>query len=253
VATNSNSSIEERLAELEAENARLRDALARSSPAQRQRRSDAADLTFHAIADSIDQLIWTTLPDGYHDYFNRRWYEYTGMSEGSTDGEEWNGMFHPDDQERAWAVWRRCLDTGERYHIEYRLRHRSGEYRWVLGRAQPVRDESGAIIRWYGTCTDIHDLKLAEERLRESEARHARAIEAGQIGDYAWDLTTGEIRWSHNLMRIVGLSPDTEVTGEKVFELIHPDDRERVQSVVSRAIESGEQLEADYRVVATTA
>lgn len=121
---------------------------------------------FRVIANSIDQMIWATQPDGFHDYYNQRWYEYTGVPEGSTDGEGWNGMFHPEDQDRAWSVWRHCLETGEPYHIEYRLRHRSGEYRWVLGRAQPVRDEKGRIVRWYGSCTDIHDLKQAQEETR---------------------------------------------------------------------------------------
>jgi PAS domain S-box-containing protein len=132
---------------------------------------------FRAIANSIDQLIWATQPDGYHDYYNQRWYEYTGVPEGSTDGEAWNDMFHPDDQERAWSVWRDCLATGEPYHIEYRLRHRSGEYRWVLGRAQPVRDEEGRIKRWFGTCTDIHDLRQAQDALRESRERALRTEE----------------------------------------------------------------------------
>jgi PAS domain S-box-containing protein len=118
---------------------------------------------FRTLADTMPQMVWSTLPDGFHDYYNARWYEYTGMPDGSTDGEGWNGMFHPDDQERAWAVWRHCLETGEPYYIEYRLRHRSGEYRWVLGRALPVRDAAGDIVRWFGTCTDIHESKLAQE------------------------------------------------------------------------------------------
>jgi PAS domain S-box-containing protein len=146
-----------------------------------QKRSEEAlresEERFRAIANSIDQLIWATQPDGYHDYYNQRWYEYTGVPEGSTDGEAWNGMFHPDDQERAWGVWRRCLATGEPYHIEYRLRHRSGEYRWVLGRAQAVRDEEGRIKRWFGTCTDIHDLRQAQDALRESRERALRTEE----------------------------------------------------------------------------
>jgi PAS domain S-box-containing protein len=146
-----------------------------------QKRSEEAlresEERFRAIANSIDQLIWATQPDGYHDYYNQRWYEYTGVPEGSTDGESWNGMFHPDDQERAWSVWRDCLETGEPYHIEYRLRHRSGEYRWVLGRAQPVRDEEGRIKRWFGTCTDIHDLRQAQDALRESRERALRTEE----------------------------------------------------------------------------
>lgn len=121
---------------------------------------------YHAIANSIDQMIWSTRPDGYHDYYNHRWYEFTGMPKGSTDGEEWNGVFHPDDQERAWSVWRQSLATGDPYEIEYRLRHRSGQYRWVIGRAQCVRDEEGRIVRWFGTCTDIHELKTAQHELR---------------------------------------------------------------------------------------
>jgi PAS domain S-box-containing protein len=116
------------------------------------------------LTDAMPQMVWSTRPDGFHDYYNARWYEFTGVPDGSTDGEGWNGMFHPDDQDRAWSRWRRSLDTGEPYEIEYRLRHRSGEYRWTLGRALPVLDESGLIVRWIGTCTDIHDTKLAAEQ-----------------------------------------------------------------------------------------
>ena len=118
---------------------------------------------FRALADSMPQMVWSTRPDGFHDYYNARWYEFTGMPEGSTNGEEWNGMFHPEDRERAWAEWRKSLATGEPYQIEYRLRHRSGDYRWTLGRALPARDEDGTILRWFGTCTDIHETKLAAE------------------------------------------------------------------------------------------
>jgi PAS domain S-box-containing protein len=132
-----------------------------------------SEARFRAITDSVEQMIWSTLPDGFHDYYNQRWYEYTGMPPGSTDGEAWSGMFHPEDQERAWARWRHSLSTGEPYHIEYRLRHRSGNYRWVLGRAQPVRDADGKIVRWYGTCTDIDD----EVRARHVLARSREALE----------------------------------------------------------------------------
>lgn len=112
----------------------------------------------------MPHMVWSTLPDGYHDYYNARWYEFTGVPAGSTDGEAWNGMFHPEDQERAWVTWRHSLATGEPYEIEYRLRHHSGEYRWTLGRAMPVRGPDGEIIRWIGTCTDIHDAKQFASR-----------------------------------------------------------------------------------------
>lgn len=123
------------------------------------------ELRFRILADAMPQMVWSTRPDGYHDYYNARWYEFTGMEVGSTDGEGWNGLFHPDDQERAWGIWRHSLATGEPYEIEYRLRHHSGEYRWVLGRALPMRNADGAIDRWYGTCTDIHMAKETADSL----------------------------------------------------------------------------------------
>ena len=135
-----------------------------------------SEAKFRAIANSIDQMVWSALPDGYHDYYNERWYEYTGVPPGSTDGEAWNGVFHPDDQARAWDQWRHCLETGEHYRIEYRLRHRSGRYRWVLGAAQPVHDEAGRITRWFGSCTDIQEIVEAREILARSRADLEAAI-----------------------------------------------------------------------------
>ncbi len=131
--------------------------------AEARRTLEASDLKFRTLADTMPQMVWSTLPDGFHDYYNARWYEFTGAPAGTTDGEGWNDMFHPEDQDRAWAIWRQSLDTGEPYNIEYRLRHCDGTYRWVLGRALPVRDENGRITRWFGTCTDIHEQKLAYE------------------------------------------------------------------------------------------
>ncbi|WP_078058365.1 PAS domain-containing sensor histidine kinase [Rhizobium rhizosphaerae] len=127
--------------------------------AEEAARSEAG---FRILADTMPQIVWSTRPDGYHDYYNARWYEFTGTAPGFTEGDGWNGMFHEDDRERAWAAWRHCLETGDPYQIEYRLRHHSGVYRWVLGRALPMRDEAGRILRWYGTCTDIHEAKLAQ-------------------------------------------------------------------------------------------
>lgn len=126
-----------------------------------ERRVSHESLGFAAFADAMPQMVWSTLPDGFHDYYNSGWYEFTGMPTGSTDGEGWSGMFHPEDQPLAWKRWTHSLSSGEPYEIEYRLRHHSGEYRWVLGRALAVRDGSGQIIRWVGTCTDINDTKQA--------------------------------------------------------------------------------------------
>ena len=172
--------------------ARLRDG--RDASAWRAAENDArralsdSEDRFRTLADTMPQMVWSTLPDGYHDYYNARWYEFTGVPEGSTDGDHWNGIFHPDDQERAWGIWRHSLATGEPYQIEYRLRHAEGDYRWVLGRALPIRDGGGRITRWFGTCTDIHDQKraLEEREVISQELSHRIknifAVVSGLIG-----------------------------------------------------------------------
>ncbi len=126
---------------------------------------------FRTITEAMPQMVWSTLPDGRHDYFNHQWYEFTGVQPGQTDGDGWLAMFHPDDQARTQARWLHSLRTGAPYDIEYRLRHRSGQYRWTLGRALPVRDERGELVRWMGTCTDIHEQKMAQEALLLSDRR----------------------------------------------------------------------------------
>ena len=162
--------------------------MARLEQHRTQRAVEDSEIRFRTLADPMPQMVWSTQPDGFHDYYNARWYEFTGMPEGSTDGEAWNGMFHADDQDRAWALWRHSLETGDPYQIEYRLRHFDGTYRWVLGRALPIRGEDGAIQRWFGTCTDIHAQKLAlEEREVISQELSHRiknifAVIAGLVG-----------------------------------------------------------------------
>nr|WP_280139501.1 PAS domain-containing protein [Microvirga massiliensis] len=117
-----------------------------------------------AILNTMPQMVWSARPDGHHDYYNDRWYEFTGVPYGSTDGEAWSGVFHPDDRPRAWERWRQSLATGEPYDVEYRLRRHDGVYRWTLGRALPIRCANGTVERWFGTCTEIHDLKASEEQ-----------------------------------------------------------------------------------------
>ncbi|MDB5932558.1 MAG: sensor hybrid histidine kinase [Polaromonas sp.] len=124
---------------------------------------------YHTIANAIPQMVWATLANGHHVYFNQQWYEYTGVAQGATDGEGWKALFHPEEREVAAKKWRHSLASGEPYEVEYRLRHHSGEYRWTLGRALPVRDSEGTIVRWMGTCTDIHEQKLAQEALQQAD------------------------------------------------------------------------------------
>jgi len=177
--------------------------------------------------NAIPQMVWSTLPDGLHDFYNDRWYEFTGVPHGSTDGKGWNGMFHPDDQQAALKRWHSSLVTGEPYEIEYRLRHHSGDYRWVLGRALPIRDQDGTVVRWMGTCTDIHDAVEARRALTESEARMRAVIEAAPVGLVFAD-ATGRITGGNNWVeQIVGhpVLPSKDVASYSEWVGFHEDGR----------------------------
>ena len=140
--------------------------------------SKPAGADFRSILNSIPQMVWAHLPGlDQHEYYNDRWIEFTGTRL-SADGTDRMRLIHPDDRERARAAWQHALATGEAYEAEYRLRHRSGEYRWILSRGRPARSASGAIVRWYGTCTDIHERVLARDALDASEALNRSIIQA---------------------------------------------------------------------------
>ena len=111
---------------------------------------------FEDITNMIPQMIWTTTPTGQHDYYSRRWYEYTGMTVEQSMGNGWENPFHPDDMELTGKRWAHSLASGEEYRTEYRCLSSDGEWRWMLGRAVPMKDDAGKIFKWFGTCTDIH-------------------------------------------------------------------------------------------------
>jgi len=125
---------------------------------------------FKFVIDLMPQMVWATQPEGYHDFFNQRWYEYTGLSYEDTKDKGWSLVLHPADYARTWEVWQNSLNTGALYEIEYRMRKFDGTYIWFLARAQPLRDESGKIVKWFGTCTDIQEQrKILEELERTKE------------------------------------------------------------------------------------
>jgi PAS domain S-box-containing protein len=122
---------------------------------------------YRFLAEQVPQIVWTADPDGYVDYHNQRWYEYTGMSFEETKSGSWQPAVHPDDQHTSLERWKHSIETGEDYQVELRLRRASdGDYRWHLTRAVPLRGEDGTIIKWFGTSTDIDDQKRSEESLR---------------------------------------------------------------------------------------
>lgn len=132
------------------------------------------------VVDTIPALVWSALPDGSVDFVNERWLQYTGLSRGESLGWGWTATIHPDDVARTIDYWREVLLSGEPAESEERLRRGDGEFRWFLCRYVPVCDDSGTIVKWYGTRTDIEDRKQAEDTLRRNQAFFA--AEAQRIG-----------------------------------------------------------------------
>jgi PAS domain S-box-containing protein len=131
---------------------------------------------FRSLAESIPQIVWATRPDGLNIYFNQRWVDYTGLTLDESSGEGWIKPFHPEDRQRAWEAWRRAIQYHDAYSLECRMRRADGVYRWWLIRGMPLLGANGEITKWFGTCTDIEDMKIAEQKLKESEARFSGIV-----------------------------------------------------------------------------
>jgi PAS domain S-box-containing protein len=136
---------------------------------------------FEYIANFMPVMVWTTTPDGLHDWFSQRWYDFTGLTVEQSIGEGWRLPFHPDDMVLTAKNWFHSLKTGDEYNTEYRCQRYDGEWRWMLGRALPFYDESGRIVKWFGTCTDIHDLVIARQEARRTREQLQSVIQHAKI------------------------------------------------------------------------
>ena len=180
------------------------------------------------LIDAIPQIVWTNNVDGTASYFNRRWYEYTGLNYEQSAGHGWQAVIHPDDVPASRERWQVALETGEVFEYEYRLRNAAGEYRWFIGRNAPLRDNN-RMIGLLGSATDIHDLKQAESGRRESEERYRLMVDGAR--DYAIFMVNPSneiVYWSAGAERVFGWSA-AEVVGESGEIVFTPEDREREQ------------------------
>jgi PAS domain S-box-containing protein len=130
-----------------------------------------------AIIHTAPDIIFSRQANGNRDYISDRFYEYTGAAAGTGHGMGWMEYIHPEDKDKATSEWKICVESGTNYEAEYRMRSRDDLYRWFRARAVPIRDDKGEIIRWYGTCSDIHDSKLLEQSMRESATKLEKMVD----------------------------------------------------------------------------
>jgi len=205
---------------------------------------------WRTLADNMSQFAWMADAAGSLFWYNRRWYDYTGTTFESMQGWGWRTVHHPDHLDRVLESWRRAREAGEAWEDTFPLRGQDGQYRWFLSRAIPIRDEQGRIFRWFGTNTDVTDLRRTQEELRESEERLRLALTGGQMGAWDVNLVDDRTRWDAKEFALLGLSDGgVAPSPEEFYRRVHPDDRPLVRQSVQRAVDDTGALEYEFRVV----
>ena len=198
------------------------------------------------IINTIPTAAWTTRPDGYCDFLNQVWLDYAGMTAEQAQGWGWAEAIHPDDRKNLVEDWQSCLASGTPVDTEARIRRFDGSYRWFLIRGNPLKDEGGNILKWYGTCVDIEDRKRVEEAL------HARELSWRQIVDNIPGLVAtmgamGEVEFlNRQTLEYFGKTTE-ELKDWALISAVHPNDLPRVIEARKKSIETGQIYEVEHR------
>jgi len=219
-------------------------------------RQESEPLNIQVLVDSIPSLIHTARPDGYLDYFNKRWLEYLGVTLDKVAGWNWTAFIHPEDLDGIVTEWRACLASGENFEYETRVLRSNGDYRWMFHRKVPLRDANGNIVKWYGSSLDIDERKTAAEQLvrnaeelQRSEFYLAEGQRLAHIGSWAFD-PDGFYYWSPELFRMHGLDPSSKPPSvQEYLERVHPHDRESMEHLVKGIVAQASPFDATKRIV----
>jgi PAS domain S-box-containing protein len=217
----------------------------------------ASERKYRHLVDTTPAFIHTALPDGSLDFLSRGWLEYGGLPQTDFLDWRWTAAIHPEDVEGFADKWRAALASGEPFVAESRVRRADGEYRWFLQRNVPLRDETGKIVKWYGTGIDIEERKRAEEArgalsrdLQESKAKLEEAQRITHVGYWEWDILTDRVNWSDETYRIYGMQPqerpmDIAACQEKIYS-------EDWQRGMEEALGDRARFNAECRVIRPT-
>ncbi|HMG33096.1 MAG TPA: PAS domain-containing protein [Blastocatellia bacterium] len=201
------------------------------------------------IINTMPTLAWSALPDGSVDFINQRWLDYSGLTAEQAVGWGWSEAIHSDDLNDLADYWQSIMSTGESGEIEARFRRFDGEYRWFLFRANALRDESGTIVKWYGTNTDIDDRKRAEAEVERAYVLLAEAQRLSQTGSFSWRVETDEVTWSEEVYRIFQFEPGTPVTLELIASRVHPEDQTKLNDMIERSRTAVSDFEYEHRLL----
>jgi formate hydrogenlyase transcriptional activator len=199
------------------------------------------------VIDTIPTLAWSILPDGSNEFLNKRWHEYTGLSAEESHGTGWQVAIHPEDRTPLLQKWQALLTSGKPGEMEARLRRHDGVFRWFLMRVEPLRDETGKIVRWYGTCTDIETLKETEAKLREDERELRRITDLIPQAIVVQDPSGIPIYANQATLDYTGLTAEDVIAPHFRERIFHPDDLERLRDERNAALSRGGPFEIEQR------
>ncbi|MCJ1437566.1 hypothetical protein MMC27_006953 [Xylographa pallens] len=183
--------------------------------------SEESERQFELICHTMPNMLWTTTPTGMHDWFSRRWYDYTGLTPRESLGMGWQSPFHPDDMGETNRRWQHSLATGDEYTTEYRCRRYDGQWRWMLGRALPQRDpKTGKIVKWMGSLSDIHESVEARQAAKRTREQLLNVIKHAQVTVWAIDrlrqltFMEGDLMWDPEEKHI-----NKNILGKNIYEV----------------------------------
>jgi PAS domain S-box-containing protein len=208
----------------------------------------ASERNLTLIVNTIPVLAWSATADGRAEFFNQHYLDFIGLTIEQASGWGWTTAVHPDDVNDLAMTWERITAAELLGETEARLRRQDGEYRWFLIRANPLRDEKGNIVKWYGVNTDIEDRKRAEAELRRAYDSFADAQRLSKTGSFITDLVGDDHNWSEEAYRIFGFDPATRVSVQRIRDIIHADDLPAFESVIARGL-SGVDVNFAFRIV----
>jgi len=212
------------------------------------RRADA-EAKFRRVIDTIPVFAWYGPADGSNEFLNKRWHDYTGLTPEEARGWGWQKTFHPDDLPPLMERWRQLLESGEPGEIEARLRRHDGVYRWFLIRAEPQRDETGAVVRWCGTSADIEDRKRAEEKLRQDERELRQITDAIPHIILVLDPDGIPLYANQAVLDFTGLTAEDVAASDIRARTFHPEDLERLREMSEAALSRGLPFEIEQRAL----
>ena len=208
-----------------------------------------SEARFRGLADALPAFVFVTDAGGGSNIFtNTVFQDYVGLPAEALAGHAWTAVVHPDDIRRVAAAWQHSIATGAPHAIEVRIRRRDGAWRWFLVRCVAERDAAGQILRWIGTCTDVHDWRAAEIARTEAEDQLRLAVEAAELGGWSWNLRTGVLDATPRCRSLYGLPPAMPLDWDALTAAIFPADLPRWEAAIADALAARSDYAVEYRV-----